>query len=419
MAKRTQTSIENNLTDPAQLHTEILQIAEENKDIIEAVDNYRERWKTVFPNGMLEELCVEFRCCPSMIFIALESFYSPANKNKFISQIQSCLGNYQGIYKIENTEQHLIYIGQTQASFIERWGDHIRRARTRSRTYPLYQALDKYGISSFTFRIVEIIEDQSKQYILDREAFYIEFFQSQCKNGGLNVDKPKWNQKLEDPIENSIFNALIEGKTNSEIVQQCSVSSTLVTLMRNGERHRRPDVQYPILSHIDSMRIAIYKKVVHLLKTTSKSLTEVAKLTGVSRSLVTDIYNYKIPKKVLKICPEMSEEVFQPRKPRGDLREKIQIADKIYYKMVCPVCETTFYVGRGKQKYCSSQCRCQVRQKAARPSRSELKTLIRTESFTQLAQRFGISDNAIRKWCKSMDLPSKASDEWERETWVK
>lgn len=46
--------------------------------------------------------------------------------------------------------------------------------------------------------------------------------------------------------------------------------------------------------------------------------------------------------------------------------------------------------------------------KTERPSREELKFLIRNMPFIQIGKKFGVSDNAIRKWCKNMDLPSSA-----------
>ena len=42
-----------------------------------------------------------------------------------------------------------------------------------------------------------------------------------------------------------------------------------------------------------------------------------------------------------------------------------------------------------------------------RPSREELKNLIRTLPFTQIGKQFGVSDNAIRKWCSLENLPTK------------
>jgi group I intron endonuclease len=58
---------------------------------------------------------------------------------------------------------------------------------------------------------------------------------------------------------------------------------------------------------------------------------------------------------------------------------------------------------------------------ANRPSREELKHLLRLYSFTQLANEYGVSDNAIKKWCITYKLPHKkkdislySDDEWTR-----
>ncbi len=42
--------------------------------------------------------------------------------------------------------------------------------------------------------------------------------------------------------------------------------------------------------------------------------------------------------------------------------------------------------------------------------RAELKQLIRTKPFLQIGQQFGVSDNAVRKWCDRFGLPRRASD---------
>ena len=41
-----------------------------------------------------------------------------------------------------------------------------------------------------------------------------------------------------------------------------------------------------------------------------------------------------------------------------------------------------------------------------RPSKEELLYLIQTKPFTEIGRMYGVSDNAIRKWCKNMGLPS-------------
>jgi vacuolar-type H+-ATPase subunit E/Vma4 len=42
--------------------------------------------------------------------------------------------------------------------------------------------------------------------------------------------------------------------------------------------------------------------------------------------------------------------------------------------------------------------------------KEELKELIRTVPFTQIAEKFGVTDNAIRKWCDLYNLPRKKSE---------
>ena len=43
-------------------------------------------------------------------------------------------------------------------------------------------------------------------------------------------------------------------------------------------------------------------------------------------------------------------------------------------------------------------------------TREELKQLIRTTPFTKIAEKFNVSDNAIRKWCDKFNLPRKVSE---------
>lgn len=43
-------------------------------------------------------------------------------------------------------------------------------------------------------------------------------------------------------------------------------------------------------------------------------------------------------------------------------------------------------------------------------SREELKEMIRTKSFVSIGEEFGVSDNAIKKWCIQFNLPSKKRD---------
>lgn len=45
-----------------------------------------------------------------------------------------------------------------------------------------------------------------------------------------------------------------------------------------------------------------------------------------------------------------------------------------------------------------------------RPERYILKNQIRNNSFVSIGKMYGVSDNAVRKWCKYYGLPSRVSD---------
>ena len=45
-----------------------------------------------------------------------------------------------------------------------------------------------------------------------------------------------------------------------------------------------------------------------------------------------------------------------------------------------------------------------------RPEREVLKEMIRNKPFIQIGNEYGVSDNAVRKWCLQYNLPSKKKD---------
>lgn len=45
-----------------------------------------------------------------------------------------------------------------------------------------------------------------------------------------------------------------------------------------------------------------------------------------------------------------------------------------------------------------------------RPTRDELKRLIRIMPFTKIGEKYQVTDNAVRKWCTSYDLPSRVKE---------
>ena len=67
------------------------------------------------------------------------------------------------------------------------------------------------------------------------------------------------------------------------------------------------------------------------------------------------------------------------------------------------------------------ECAAISRRTVDRPSREVLKDLIRKDPFVQIANAYGVTDNAIRKWCDQYNLPRKKCEikEYSDEQWNK
>lgn len=108
---------------------------------------------------------------------------------------------------------------------------------------------------------------------------------------------------------------------------------------------------------------------------------------------------------------------------------KVSFEEKrLYYKTMtmynrtCQQCNKNFVTSHSEQKYCSYEC-AQISSRIVkdRPNREELKKLIRHTPFLQIGKLYNVSDNAIRKWCKAVHLPSKVSEikQYSDEEWEK
>ena len=82
-------------------------------------------------------------------------------------------------------------------------------------------------------------------------------------------------------------------------------------------------------------------------------------------------------------------------------KEKITLPKKKKVTFInrCIVCGKVI---SSKSNYCK---RCVPhKRKVKRPTKEYLEDLIKTNSFVSLGKRFGVSDTAIRKWCKSYGI---------------
>ena len=105
-------------------------------------------------------------------------------------------------------------------------------------------------------------------------------------------------------------------------------------------------------------------------------------------------------------------------KGRYSKKEKTSTKPKERQYKYCTKCGKKL-ANRVKTGYCA-KCLRESRRVVERPSRDELKHLIRTQSFLSIGRQYGVSDKAIEKWCVAVNLPHKSREikrmtdmEWE------
>lgn len=99
-------------------------------------------------------------------------------------------------------------------------------------------------------------------------------------------------------------------------------------------------------------------------------------------------------------------------------QEKAQayLLEKTPLIFMCEDCGKEISYG---SQYCAD-CVKAHKQTVSRPDREILKEKIRTQSFLSIGKEYGVSDNAIRKWCLSMGLPCKKTEinKYSNEEWL-
>lgn len=131
--------------------------------------------------------------------------------------------------------------------------------------------------------------------------------------------------------------------------------------------------------------------------------------------------DYTITKQWSKyLIQDYSSEEIQMLEPQKDnvIIQYNKNIEKEKRQHFCARCGTP--IDKTAKMYCA-KCAAFLRRKVDRPSREELKKMIRNISFTQIAKEFGVSDKAISKWCIAENLPhtkteikTYSDEDWEK-----
>lgn len=94
-----------------------------------------------------------------------------------------------GIYSIIHIESGRPYIGSALL-FFKRWSEHrMNLRRNRHPNQRLQNFWNKYGERAFEFKILEIIENSTKESLEQREQYWIDYYDSSNRNIGFNIRK--------------------------------------------------------------------------------------------------------------------------------------------------------------------------------------------------------------------------------------
>lgn len=139
------------------------------------------------------------------------------------------------IYKITNLINNKIYVGQTRFTINKRFQQHIYQAGKRQHSFPLYRAMQKYGVENFIIEPLEEIQDET--LLNEREIYWIKKLDSYIKNNkGYNSTYGGEGNPIIDKLE--VFLLWDQGLSVQEIANQLNHDrSSIRNILQTYEKY--------------------------------------------------------------------------------------------------------------------------------------------------------------------------------------
>lgn len=149
------------------------------------------------------------------------------------------------IYKISNTVNDKVYIGQTTRSLQDRWYEHLKASEKKNNL--IYKAMRKYGKENF---FISLLEECPDDKLNEREVYWIEK-ENSCRNGynltigGDGVSLSDYSHKY-IPIAqyDRIGNKVAEYESALEAEQKTGIPRSLICHVCKGTRQSAGGYQW-------------------------------------------------------------------------------------------------------------------------------------------------------------------------------
>lgn len=208
----------------------------------------------------------------------------------------------------------------------------------------------------------------------------------------------RWREHCNSKSNSLIHKAIIsEGKENFsfEVLEECSMDSLNE---REAFYIQKYDCMIPKGYNIMECQKGVNSSYAFLDKTTTKGIISDIKNTSLSFYTISE--KWGISKR--DVYYFNNGDVHRMEDENYPLRQ-LRVEKEPFY---CIDCGVQITQGATRCRNCLSL----KSRKVERPNRNELKELIRTTAFTKIGEKFGVSDNAIRKWCIQENLPTKKTE---------
>lgn len=191
--------------------------------------------------------------------------------------------NRAGVYLIRCLSNNKVYVGSTCKSFLERWNIHLRLLKAnKHHSNHLQFSFNKLGIENFEFSILEII-DSDRDFVLAREQYFIDLYNSSKNNHGFNICKLSKSNKgtKRSKITRSKIAAAKIGNQNAKGIKR-SVSFKL-KVSNSIAAKKSANTQFRVMTEAD-------RDLISRLLEAGEPVLKISKLFGFSRGR---IYNIK------------------------------------------------------------------------------------------------------------------------------